>query len=163
MGASMWETLSKQRKWHAINTYAQQDWKTVIYENTRAEARLHCRKMNHKSWEAFVKRTDQDMTGEQWMSFKLLKKLACEKNSNAWINLMSEEEWIKYYMILLYKDSVGLMNIRHMNVIMLDQSKQATACEKLKEAIKGGKNRKSDGLDGFPMELWKYSGKQRNS
>jgi hypothetical protein len=66
-------------------------------------------------------------------------------------------------MILLYKDSVGLMNIRHMNVIMLDQSKQATACEKLKEAIKGGKNRKSDGLDGFPMELWKYSGKQRNS
>jgi hypothetical protein len=40
----------------------------ILYKKARAKARLQCRKMNHESWEAFVKRTEHDVSGAQRMS-----------------------------------------------------------------------------------------------
>jgi hypothetical protein len=84
----------------------------------------------------------------------MFKKLASEDNDNARINLISEEVWTKYYKDILYKDNVDLMNT------MSEQDEQAISYEELEEAIKSSKNRKSEGLDSFPTELWKYSGKK---
>jgi hypothetical protein len=81
--------------------------------------------------------------------------MASEENDNDRINLIPEEDWTKHYKDLLYKDTVDLMNT------MSEQDEQAILCEELKAAIKNSKNRKSEGLDSIPTELWKYSGKKK--
>jgi hypothetical protein len=125
----------------------------TLYKKARAKARLQCRKMNHESWEAFVKRTEHDVTGAQQMRFKIFKKLASKENDNARINLILEEEWTKHYKYLLYKHDIDLTNT------MSQQDEQAISYEELEQAIKNSKNRKSAGPDNIPMELWQNFGK----
>jgi hypothetical protein len=43
---------------------------------------------------------------------------------------------------------------------MSEQDEQAISYEELEAAIENSKNRKSEGLDSIPMELWKYSGEK---
>jgi hypothetical protein len=64
---------------------------------------------------------------------------------------------MKHYKDLLYKDDIDLMNT------MSEQDEQCISYEELEEAIKNCKNRKSAGLDSFPTELWKYSGKNEET
>jgi hypothetical protein len=45
----------------------------ILYKKATAKARLQHTKMDHKSWEAFFKRIEHDVTGAQQMSFKIFK------------------------------------------------------------------------------------------
>ena len=139
------------KKW--LCTKQQEDY--INYKHRRALVHRLSRTAKRESWNQFVSRLERDITGAQRHGFKIFKNLKETTDDRAKIDVISEEEWLKYYgKLLVTEDVLQTIETKHSGEL------NAITMHELETVLKQAKNRKAPGIDGINMELWKYGSRK---
>jgi endonuclease/exonuclease/phosphatase family metal-dependent hydrolase len=130
------------------------------YRSKRNIARAIIRRAHKESWEAFIRKVEEDLHGRQQVAYKIMKHLNKTEKDTARLNVVSKDRWIQHYKDLWFDGNFQDTPIEGTNLSRdeIDQAVDLITLEELERMLVKAKNRKATGPDGLNMELLKGGG-----